>query len=60
MFNCEFCKKPSKPGEKLVRFIIERRPKEYRDPTGKRSVGWESVKEVKACSQCAEKQGQKV
>ena len=60
MFYCELCKRHSKPGDKAVWVVIERRPKEYRDRTGKRSVGWESVKEVKACAECVAKQGQKV
>lgn len=60
MFHCDFCKKPSKPGEKPIRIIVGQRPKEYRDRMGKRSVGWETTKEVQACPECARKRGHTV
>ncbi len=55
MFHCELCREPSKPGEKPVRIVVARRPKEYRDRMGKRSIGWETTKEVQACPKCARK-----
>ena len=50
MFYCEISKQLSKPGEKPVRLVIERREREYtREIDGETIVigrGWEIVKEV--------------
>lgn len=55
MFICSVCDKPSKPGDKQARVVIETRSKVYparpgsKDPGG---VGHEIIKEVTMCLPC--------
>ena len=58
MFNCRFCNTTSKPGEKIGGMVnLATREKEYPCRTveeGKpyTTKGWETVKEVAACTMC--------
>lgn len=49
MFICEFCRRPSQPGEKLTMVPVEFRERDY--PDG--GYGQEVTKERKACAECA-------
>ena len=62
MFFCERGQHISKPGEKCIRVIVERRQKEYRDEVFdsetkfssiRTGVGWEIAKEIWSCPRCA-------
>jgi hypothetical protein len=47
MFKCPITKKTSRPGEKPVRVIVERRDREYKNDDGQViGRGWEIVKEI--------------
>lgn len=47
MFKCDMTGKVSKPGEKPVRVVVERREKVYRDDEGRvLGRGWEIAKEL--------------
>lgn len=67
-FKCGFCRKSQEANVAVKTVIVERRERSYRNmipvenkETGKvtfvpkMSEGWEIVKEVAACGECAEK-----
>ena len=69
MYRCELCNRVSRPGDRAVKVVLERRPAEYpsrgkaqRARTGRRSklqddpggAGYEIAKEVIACVACAQ------
>ena len=67
-FKCGFCKKVQKSNVAVKTVIVEKRERSYRNmipvenkETGKvmfvpkTSEGWEIVKEVAACGECADK-----
>lgn len=62
MYNCDDCGAPTKPGQSMLRFVAEKRPKTYRNLVvrGKRkecveSLGWEIAGELKLCPPCYNK-----
>lgn len=71
MYRCELCNRVSRPGDRAMKVVIERRPAEYpsrskaqRARSGRRSkyqddpggAGYEIAKEVIACMACAQEQ----
>ena len=58
MFRCEGGHH-SKPGEKPVRVVTEKRDKEYNNDRGTRSRGWEIVVESLFCADHAVEYGWK-
>jgi hypothetical protein len=74
MYRCELCNRVSRPGERAVKVVLERRPAEYpsrskaqRARSGRRSkfqddpggAGYEIAKEVIACATCAQEYREK-
>ena len=63
MFKCELCGKITKSGEKQTKKIIETRKVKYSNisPNGKEKVtdGFEIVKEISICEECAKKEEEK-
>lgn len=67
MFNCTVCHKTTAANERAHKIVLEKRQRSYtnrrviEDEEGKRKVivkdseGWEIVKEVLACGECATK-----
>lgn len=57
MFKCELCGKTTKAGEKQTKKVIETRNKIYSNilPNGKEKIsdGYEIVKEINVCEECA-------
>lgn len=58
MFLCEFANHITKPGQKMIKVVTQRRPMEYvnkvRGEEGtetKYTRGWEIVKETKVCEE---------
>lgn len=64
MFRCGICKNNSQPGEPMNKKVVETRVKEYparfkgegieREKIDSGGVGYETVKEIAVCSNCAE------
>lgn len=69
MYRCELCNRVSRPGDRAMKVVLERRPAEYpsrskaqRARSGRRSkfqddpggAGYEIAKEVIACAACAQ------
>ncbi|MGD8609289.1 MAG: hypothetical protein PVH21_18465 [Myxococcales bacterium] len=69
MYRCELCNRVSRPGDRAVKVVLERRPAEYpsrskaqRARSGRRSkfqddpggAGYEIAKEVVTCAACAQ------
>ena len=74
MYRCELCNRVSRPGERAMKVVLERRPTEYpsrskaqRARSGRRSkyqddpggAGYEISKEAIACVTCAQEQLEK-
>ncbi len=68
MYQCELCKKVTPPGTKAHRVVVETRPRTYPPQLkrqwigakpikdymfGRTGEGWEIVREVMACPDCA-------
>lgn len=62
MFKCELCGKTTKPGEKQIKKIVAKRDVKYSNilPNGKEKIsdGYEIVKEINICEECAKKEEQ--
>lgn len=60
MFKCQICGKITKAGEKQTKKIVETRDKKYNyiDKHGNKKVstGFEIVKEINICEECAKKE----
>lgn len=69
MYRCELCNRVSRPGDRAMKVVLERRPAEYpsrgkaqRARSGRRSkpqddpggAGYEIAKEVIVCVACAQ------
>lgn len=69
MYRCELCNRVSRPGDRAMKTVLDRRPAEYpsrskaqRARSGRRSkfqddpggAGYEIAKEVIACTVCAQ------
>ena len=69
MFRCELCDRVSRPGERQIKVVVERRPTEYpsrakaqRSRAGRRSsfrddpggAGYEIAKERIGCASCVD------
>mgnify|MGYP004606900099 CR=1 FL=1 len=63
MFKCELCGKTTKAGEKQTKKIIQTRDVKYSNilPNGKEKIsdGYEIVKEINICEECAKKEEEK-
>jgi hypothetical protein len=46
MFKCGKCGVLTKPGEGATTLVVERRDREYPQPDGEITRGWEIVKEI--------------
>lgn len=53
MFTCQLCNGVSKPRQQPKRVVVEWRFKNYLNPGGLMSKGWEIVRELTVCAACA-------
>ena len=59
MFICQIGNHITQLGQKMVKVVVATRERTYRNMSGKSTYGWEVVREIKACKECAGKQNGK-
>ena len=53
MYRCDKCHEVTKPGERVNKIVEEKRDKVYEYDGVIIGKGWEVVREIKVCAECA-------